>query len=353
MGFYLRKGFQFGPFRLNLSKSGLGVSFGVKGARISTGPRGAYINMGRHGVYYRKRLDGKTPVPHRRQNHVSPAPTPVVNSDAYAIKTVDVTKLVDASSEEVLAQINGNLRLPAHAPKVRYVAAFLSAAMLLASRPFMVALAVFIAGLALARFVRKYDVQRRTSHLCYELDEHARQRFAEITSALRLLSQAEHLWCVIVAQPVIDRKDSAGAASLITRQTVALKTAAPPNILTNVETWCLDLCDMQLYFFPDRILVWQNGQYGAIAYEQLSITCGDARFIEEDKPPSDAKTVGQTWKHPNKNGGPDRRYKQNYQIPVMLYGQLNFATAAGFHVLIQVSDREKAEQFARRFGKIK
>jgi hypothetical protein len=34
MGFYLRKGFNFGPLRLNLSRSGLGTSFGVTGGRI-------------------------------------------------------------------------------------------------------------------------------------------------------------------------------------------------------------------------------------------------------------------------------------------------------------------------------
>jgi hypothetical protein len=52
MGWYLRKSFSFGPLRLNLSKSGLGYSFGVKGARIGTGPRGNYIHMGRYGLYY-------------------------------------------------------------------------------------------------------------------------------------------------------------------------------------------------------------------------------------------------------------------------------------------------------------
>ncbi len=29
MGFYIRKGFNFGPLRLNLSRSGVGASFGV------------------------------------------------------------------------------------------------------------------------------------------------------------------------------------------------------------------------------------------------------------------------------------------------------------------------------------
>jgi hypothetical protein len=56
MGFYLRKSFSKGPIRLNLSKSGLGVSGGIKGARVGMGSRGAYVHGGRHGLYYRKSI---------------------------------------------------------------------------------------------------------------------------------------------------------------------------------------------------------------------------------------------------------------------------------------------------------
>lgn len=57
MGFYLRKGFNFGPLRVNLSKSGLGLSAGVTGARIGINSQGrAYVHGGRHGLYYRKNL---------------------------------------------------------------------------------------------------------------------------------------------------------------------------------------------------------------------------------------------------------------------------------------------------------
>lgn len=37
MGFYLKKGINFGPLRLNVSKSGLGMSFGAKGLRLGYG----------------------------------------------------------------------------------------------------------------------------------------------------------------------------------------------------------------------------------------------------------------------------------------------------------------------------
>lgn len=58
MGLFLRKAFSSGPVRLNVSKGGLGVSGGVKGARLSAGPRGLHLFAGRGGLYYRKRVGG-------------------------------------------------------------------------------------------------------------------------------------------------------------------------------------------------------------------------------------------------------------------------------------------------------
>jgi type II secretory pathway pseudopilin PulG len=50
MGFRFRKSFKMGPLRLNLSKSGVGASLGVRGARIGVGPRGARLNVGIPGT---------------------------------------------------------------------------------------------------------------------------------------------------------------------------------------------------------------------------------------------------------------------------------------------------------------
>ena len=53
---YFRKAFTFGPFRLNLSKSGLGLSVGITGLRVGVGPTGPYFHAGRGGLYFRKSL---------------------------------------------------------------------------------------------------------------------------------------------------------------------------------------------------------------------------------------------------------------------------------------------------------
>lgn len=56
---YIRKSFRFGPLRINVSKSGVGYSLGVKGARIGIRPDGRrYLHAGRDGLYARQELGG-------------------------------------------------------------------------------------------------------------------------------------------------------------------------------------------------------------------------------------------------------------------------------------------------------
>lgn len=70
MGIRFRKSVNLGGgFRLNLSKSGMGVSFGRKGARVSVGPRGVTRSAGipGTGVYYTKTTSLK-PKPRAEQS---------------------------------------------------------------------------------------------------------------------------------------------------------------------------------------------------------------------------------------------------------------------------------------------
>ncbi len=60
MGIRLQRSIRLGKLlRLNLSRSGVGLSAGVKGFRVGTGPRGPYINAGipGTGLSVRSQLD--------------------------------------------------------------------------------------------------------------------------------------------------------------------------------------------------------------------------------------------------------------------------------------------------------
>jgi hypothetical protein len=55
----------------------------------------------------------------------------------------------------------------------------------------------------------------------------------------------------------------------------------------------------------------------------------------------------------NKNGTPDKRFKNNYQIPVVEYGRLNFSSAKGINEEYQISNFEFAKEFAHAFHEYK
>lgn len=57
MGFYFRKRRSLGPFSLNLSKSGIGISTGIRGLRAGVTSHGKLFtsaNVPGTGMYYRK-----------------------------------------------------------------------------------------------------------------------------------------------------------------------------------------------------------------------------------------------------------------------------------------------------------
>jgi hypothetical protein len=52
---------------------------------------------------------------------------------------------------------------------------------------------------------------------------------------------------------------------------------------------------------------------------------------------TDAERVGTTWRYVNKVGRPNRRYKNNPQLPIMQYGELSLTTQQGFNFIWQTS----------------
>src|SRR5689334_16721594 len=100
MGFYVHKSTKIGPIRLNYSKSGVGVSAGVRGARISTGPRGTYVTVGAGGVYYRKKLNGVM--------HGQPE-----QSSGDSTRSSD-PEFMQSSGWEALNEINERIALPTY-----------------------------------------------------------------------------------------------------------------------------------------------------------------------------------------------------------------------------------------------
>lgn len=351
MGFYIRKSLKVGPLRFNLSKSGIGVSAGIPGFRVGSGPRGNYVHMGLGGLYYRSTIPSSSSSPSITPSKESSIyEQPIVSSHTHApleeIDSAHVSQLVDSSSQELLNELKEKKKMMQYWP---FVLALSLLTIWLGSDlgwPGYVELLIFILGCGGAYIVYLKDVLRKTVVLFYDFDSTMEAAYDQLHSSAGKLADSTAKWHIAASGKVLDKKYHAGASDLVDRKDTFIKKAAPPFLKTNIETISMGVGRQILHFFPDRILVYDENGVGAVGYRELDVKVGSRRFIEDGNPPADAKVVDKTWRYINKNGGPDRRFKDNRELPICLYDEMMLSSATGLNEIVQISQHGICEDFA-------
>lgn len=369
MGFYLRRGFRLGPLRLNLSGSGLGASVGVKGARIGIGPRGRYIHVGRHGLYYRKSLGrGVAPLPasaasavmgaepgerspsgRERQPSAGWGHSPGPASRAAAAPAgppLDLSQLADSSSAELLAELRRSRRAIAWLVPALVAAALVVVALMARVPERWVAAVAALALIAPLGFIARADARRRVTEVHYHLDPPVARAWEALLAAFARLGRCGGRWHAGPAGTVGDPRALAGATLALDPEAIAAAPELPGRVRCDLVPPALRAGGRTLYLFPDRILVFQGREVGAVSWSEARITAGLARMIEQRTPPADARIVDHRWLHPNRDGGPDRRFSVNPQLPVVEYGELRIAAPGGLDERFLFSQVEPVAGFA-------
>jgi hypothetical protein len=94
-------------------------------------------------------------------------------------------------------------------------------------------------------------------------------------------------------------------------------------------------------------------KYADLPYAAVGAQIQPQRFIESEPPPTDAQRVGTTWQYANKSGGPDRRFKNNRQLPIMLYGRLTLTGPQGLLMVWDFSRPDVAESLAGALNRMR
>lgn len=336
MGFYIRKSLSFGPLRFNLSKSGIGLSAGVKGLRIGSGPRGNYIHMGRNGLYFRQSLPSAGGSASERRISREPSSNVVFQE----IESANTLRMTDAAASELLREIN------VKAGKSRIWPWVTIAALPVIGGTWWLGFAVWIQVLNALFFAAaivgalKWDAARKTVVLYYEMEPQFEEAYQQLHDAFARLRSCAKLWHIESRGNVVasfDRKTQAGASSVVNRKEITASKGSPPYFHTNISIPILPAGRQRLFFMPDRILVWERGGVGTVRYDQLRIVSSESRFIETGSTPRDSRVVDTTWQYVNVSGGPDRRYSNNEQLPVVLYEEIHLTSASGLREAFQLS----------------
>lgn len=335
MGFRIRKSVSVGPLRFNLSKSGIGISAGIRGLRIGTGPRGNYVSIGSNGVYYRQTIP--TPVPSHRSHSSPDATQSSSHGPMQKVAETDVSQMTSSSSENLIREIRKKHARFQLSLVSLVVICILGFPLFLTDTPAWAWICTGVLGSIVIGAAVLYDLLNKSVVILYELDSEVEEKLSRLYDDLSQLGACGGKWRVIAEGDVHDRKYHAGAGKLIDRKPIQVSNCQPPFVRANVPVIRVKMNRTAIYLLPQWILVYTPKGIGALTYDDLEISSNEIRFIESGGLPHDATVVDRTWQYVNKNGGPDRRFKNNRELPICLYEEIYLRSSTGLNEILQAS----------------
>jgi hypothetical protein len=219
--------------------------------------------------------------------------------------------------------------------------------------PAEVRVAIFLAFVGITVWTRWRDKMRRLTVLFFEPDARSAHLFESLASALRTAASAQKIKSVASTSQYADTKYSAGASQGLKLSTAALSLGQAPGVVANVEVPILKSGRTTLAFYPDRVLAFQGKSVAGVEYKNLTAQSHAVKYVESETVPADALVVDRTWAYVNKKGGPDRRFKDNRELPVCLYNQFNLSTMEGLDVRFLGSKESGFEPLARAIAALR
>ena len=193
---------------------------------------------------------------------------------------------------------------------------------------------------------------------CISTHEQKRQKFFQLHKAIGDLKSSQKIWnCIEKRTPYYD----SGRTELSIISSILEFTNIPIYALQILGSECPPYSSKRiqtivgyLVFYPDRVsfvdrIIKKNRVslidriinkipaqviYSA-KYQDLHIETSTQLYQERDIRPGDAEVQYYTWEHQRVDGGPDRRYSQNMQLPTYKYCKVIFsAYGKGWQFLI-------------------
>lgn len=334
MGLYFRKSSSVGPFRLNFSKSGIGISTGVKGARVSMGPRGTYLNVGRNGVYYRKKIGSSSSKKSggSRNNNRMMTPQSTCTYQT-ADTTTDAIRIPTSSGQmtESGLEIIKNIKRAKTLTWLWWIALFVLF-------HFINGWSILIMGIVRLVFYNFF-----TATIDYDIDDEAKEKWNSVIENLNGLKTSKKLWVIETSRVNSNTKINTGASRSLQRGVAKVKIVKPNHntgmkVKAGERSFLISSNKCKILFLPSEVLIKKGSKIVAYAYGDISILCSTTNFIEDGIVSRDAEIIRHTWQYVNKNGTADKRFKNNRQLPVCRYGLLHLKAGNELNVEIHLSN---------------
>lgn len=355
MGFRYRKSLNLGGgFRVNLSKGGVGYSWGTRGYRVTrtaSGRTRTTYSIPGTGLSWVSEKGGKGRRPRSAsasgRHAAAGTPRTAAVPAQHAVDASLGAQTYAADSGVVFQPSSENARDFLDAIQRRSIAATVAAALagaaflilLLTGRPVpaLVAAALFgVVAIVLAQTMRV--------RIEYAFDPQSEAREALRVQLISALAQCQGLWQVQMINETASKKLNAGAENSARRKRVQIVKTTPDFVRTDEPFYMLDLIQGKAYLAPDRVILHNAAGWSVVEYSAIHASVATVKLAETEAPTPDSTIDGYIWRYTNADGSPDRRYRDNCQIPVCVRGQITFHTDDGFTAIFYLSSLDAAQK---------
>ena len=376
MGFRFRRSFKVFPgVRVNLSKSGLSTSFGGRGASINVSSRGVRGTVGIPGTglsYSQKLTPGlnhsnagtsqfwippsQSPSPNVPQTQASDL-NAIASGPLHSItspKLMDLRQmLIDAAKQksEVAMHVKETLRelkrrsfelkmksllKPLFRKRIEYLDDHIPE------------LRAHVNYLNSMTFATKID-------LSVQAPQAALAAFSYVERAFEQCANSSVIWHIVAQREINQVAERSSASRGIDRKPVRFLRGSNDLVEFGGKSLTLENTNGNIiYIYPGFLVIAaSNGEFALITIEDLFIKFDAKQFVETERVPPDSRVVGRTWFKCNKDGSPDRRFSNNFEIPICEYGSLSFVTGRGLNEEYQISNAQSAIGFGNALAQFR
>jgi hypothetical protein len=375
MGWRFRKSFSPIPgIRLTFSPRGISTSVGAGPLRFTVGPQGPAVTarIPGTGISFRQPIN----VPSSPGEPPSDTPPPVPGSNDAALAPAAGAEIRSASTATLTSQGLGpvkELLVRAQEERAKLLPELRDAeanAARLRSRHQR-----WTNGWLFRRLFKNYfarlgemsieatakeaelQEQERLSRLATEFDlpDALKDAFGQLCDATAALSRCQRIWDTISRRAADRYRERTTARESIERRPVTFSLSSCDLIqsawkvphLTNANGG-------EILIYPGFILYHVSDEaFALVDIHETTVEYTAISFIEEESVPEDAQLIDHTWKKANKDGSPDRRFANNYQIPIVAYGGIAITSKTGLNEEYHVSNANAAQAFAKVFTAFK
>jgi hypothetical protein len=183
-----------------------------------------------------------------------------------------------------------------------------------------------------------------------EIDQDIEKKYEFVQDSFKRLSYCEAIWD-LMGTSYHDKLQKESTEKSTLRKRVKIGIRSINFIKTKHQALHLENANGgDLYIYPAFTLIkGKRKELGLVEVKDLNISFAERHFVEEHFIPRDTQIIRYTWSKLQPDGEPDKKNKENIQLPVVVYGEINFKTITGLNETYLFSNVQKAKKFYESF----